>query len=111
VTPDGLLERLDAIENWERIVDAAYRRGWADGSRGQYERGRADAAADIKATWHQVVDRVRLTGRRLAPGGDIWLRSVLAHGGTEYGGQGRPRVPVDQAVIESAAETLKGRAA
>jgi hypothetical protein len=107
----ALLERLEDIELAQRREHAAYRQGYADGARGQYEEGYVAAIADVKHTWHQVVSAVQLTGRRLTPGGDIWLAAVARHGLTEYGGAGKPRVPLPPEVIAQACREQEGRAA
>ena len=111
MNPAELLERLDEIELNERLRQAAYKQGWADGARGQYEEGYVAAIGDVKRTWHEVVGAVQLTGRRRAPGGDVWLAAVARHGLTEYGGAGRPRVPVPPEVIAQACREQKGQAA
>jgi hypothetical protein len=67
--------------------------------------GYVRAIEDVKAAQHGLVDAVRLGGRRLAPRGAAWLAAVERCGGTEYGGQGRPRVPVPAELLAAARET------
>lgn len=80
----------------------AYREGYVEGSGEQWAAGYAAAIADVKRAQHQAVAAVDLAGKRMAPGGTAWLATVERNGGTEYGGAGQPRVPVDLAVIEAA---------
>lgn len=69
--------------------------------------GYARAVADFKRGWHEVTGAVHLAGIRRGPGGAAWLADVERHGGTEYGGQGRPRVPVAPGWIAAAREMAR----
>jgi hypothetical protein len=111
VSPAEAIELAEEIELHGQLRLAAYRTGFEAGRTSAYSAGRADAIADVKRTWHQVFGAVQLAGRRLAPGGDAWLDTVRRHGGTEYGGVGKPRVPVNNVVIETAINDMRGRAA
>ncbi len=64
--------------------------------------GYVQATEDIKGTEHGIVRAIRLAGRRHAPSGEAWLDAVGRRGGTEYGGEGLPRVPVPAGVIARA---------
>jgi hypothetical protein len=75
-----------------------------------WSQGYAAAIADVKAAEHGTVAAVRLAGLRSRPGGAAWLAEVERHGGTEYGGAGKPRRPVPPEVIEQARRDL-GRTA
>ncbi len=90
---------------------AAYREGWSAGARQQWDLGYVAAIESVKRMEQEVTAAVALAGRRLDPGGEAWLAAVARNGGTEYGGRGRPRVPVDLALIEMATNTVKGRSA
>ena len=74
----------------------------------QAERGRSwsegyvAAIEEIKRTEHDIVRAVKLADRRAVPGGAAWLVAVERNDGTEYGGQGRPRVQVPAEVIARA---------
>jgi hypothetical protein len=81
-----------------------------EGSGEQWSAGYAAAMADAKRTRHALVAAIPVAVARLNPGGAAWLAAVERNGGTEYGGAGQPRVPVDQAAIELARNMLKGRA-
>jgi hypothetical protein len=104
VTPGELLELSAERDRWERLREDAYREGYMCGAQDQWAEGYAAAIADVKRIRHQAV-------KRLAPGGEAWLEAVKRHGGTEYGGAGKPRVPVDPRALELARLTGKGRAA
>ena len=60
------------------------------------------AIEDMKCTEHDIVHAIRLVAHRAAPGGAAWLAAVERHGGTEYGGAGRSRIPVPAAIVERA---------
>ena len=79
---------------------AAWREGYATGAAEERAAGYAAAIADVKRDQHELAAAVRLGLARSAPGGAAWLWSVLRHGATEYGGQGRSRVPVPTTDIE-----------
>lgn len=83
----------------------AYREGFMDGGRDQWHEGYVAAVADLKRTQAELVtvlgQAAELAARRRVPGA-AWLAAVERHGGTEYGGAGKPRVPVDPARIELA---------
>lgn len=82
-------DQQDALR--QQVEAEAFRRGQAEAE----SRGYARAIADVKRAQHQIVDAVRLEGERNRPArGGIWEANVRAHGGTEYGGAGKPRVPV-----------------
>ncbi len=89
----------------------AYREGYMEGSAEQWSAGYAAAVADMKAVQRDLVAAVDRAGRRRAPGGAAWLASVQRHDGTEYGGAGKPRVPIPPAAIETARKMMTGRAA
>jgi hypothetical protein len=111
VTGQALAELLDRSAERDaslRARLAAWREGCARGAGQRFEEGYVTAIADVKRAQHELVDRVRLEVRRLAPGGAAWLASVERHGGTEFGGIGHPRVPVGPADIERARRMLKG---
>ena len=92
----------------------AYREGYMEGGRDQWSAGYTAAVADLKRTQAELVtvlgQAAELAARRRVPGA-AWLAAVERHGGTEYGGAGKPRVPVDPARIELGRQMLKGRAA
>jgi hypothetical protein len=80
----------------------AWREGYATGSAERFAEGYAAAIADVKRAHHEIVRGVRVGLARSAPAGAAWLAAVVRHNGTEYGGAGRPRVPVPPAVIARA---------
>lgn len=110
-SPSALLTLSDERDAALQLRHAAYREGYLDGGRDQWDAGYAAAIGDMKRTEHELVDSIRLTSRRFAPGGAAWLAAVAAHGLTEYGGAGRPRVPVAPEVIAQACREQRGRAA
>jgi hypothetical protein len=94
----ALLEVSDLLDGQLRMRLAAYRDGYQAGELAHaddYGAGYVAAIADAKRVQHKMV-------LLLAPAGAAWLDAVKRHGGTEYGGAGRPRVPVDPAAIELA---------
>ena len=105
-----LLDRSDERDTALKLRHAAYREGYVHGAQDQWAAGYVSAIADVKRLQHEHVEAVRLGVRRLAPGGEAWLASVERHNGTEYGGAGKPRVPVDPRDIEQARREAKGRA-
>jgi len=106
----GLLDRSGERDTWIRRLLASWREGYAAGARERFSEGYAAAVADIKRAEHELVDVIRLASRRARPGGGAWLAEVERHGGTEFGGIGKPRVPVPPEVIEQARRDL-GRTA
>jgi hypothetical protein len=91
-------ERDEQIELRKR----AFREGYMEGSGEQWSAGYAAAIADVKRFQH-------ITVTQLAPGGAAWLNSVKRNGATEYGGAGKPRVPVDLVTVELAEMMLRGK--
>lgn len=110
-SPAGLLELSAERDAHLQLRHAAYREGWMAGSQDEWSRGYAEGVGAVKAAQHELVNAVRLGVRRLVPSGDAWAAAVARHGGTEYGGAGRPRVPVSPAVVEVARGSRMGRAA
>lgn len=74
-----------------------------------WSEGYAAAVADVKREQHELVRGIQLEAGRVAPGGPAWLAAVDRHGGTEYGGTGRPRVAVRREAIERARRGQEGR--
>jgi hypothetical protein len=76
----------------------------------QAGRARADELAALR--WRPIAEQVHriadlpeyaeLLKRRAAPGGASYYAAVLRNGGTEFGGVGKPRVPVSAEVCEAA---------
>jgi hypothetical protein len=99
-----LLELIDERDMWLALRHDAYREGYMAGAQDQWAAGYVAAIADVKRTQHQTV-------KQLAPGGAAWLDTVKRNGGTEYGGAGKPRVPVDIVAIELAEMMMRGRVA
>ncbi len=99
-----LLELSDERDQWHARVLGAWREGYVRGAQDQWAEGYVAAIADVKRAQHQAV-------RLLTPGGEAWLDAVRRHGGTEYGGAGKPRVPVDPRALELARLTGKGKVA
>lgn len=98
-----LLDRSRERDVQLELRHRAYREGYMEGSGEQWSAGYAAAIAHVKRIQH-------ITVAQLAPGGAAWLDSVKRNGGTEYGGAGKPRVPVDLVTVELAEMMLKGRA-
>ena len=97
----------DLLDGQLRMRLQAFREGWRAAELAHaddYDRGYSDAIADVKRIQHATV-------KLLAPGGAAWLDSVKRHGGTDYGGAGKPRVPVDPVAIDLARRMLNGRVA
>jgi hypothetical protein len=101
---EALIALSDERDAWERLILAAWREGFLEGSRGQWDEGYTAAMTEMKRAQHDMVTGVRLACRRLVPAGEAWLNSVVRNGATEYGGEGRPRVPADLAAIKLAWE-------
>jgi len=97
-----LLDRSDERDRYETRIGRAFREGYVHGARDQWAAGYASAIADVKRIQHQTV-------KQLAPGGAAWLNTVKRNGGTEYGGAGKPRVPVDPGAVQVAEMMLGGR--
>lgn len=96
---EALIALSDERDAQLELRHHAYREGYRDGARDQFSAGYAAAIADVKRTWHEIAAAVGLACRRLTPGGDVWLDSVIRNRATEYGGAGKPRVPADPAAI------------
>ena len=97
-----LLDRSDERDTALKLRHAAYREGYVNGARDQWAAGYVAAVADVKRAQHMTV-------KQLAPGGAAWLDSVKRNSGTEYGGTGKPRVPVDPRAIQLAEMMRAGR--
>jgi hypothetical protein len=98
-----LLDRSDERDTALKLRHNAYREGYVHGAQDRWAEGYVAAVADVKRAQHMTV-------RQLAPGGAAWLATVERNGGTEYGGAGQPRVPVDPVAIELARQMLRGGA-
>ncbi len=98
---DPALESRYRMTLVKQAADAAHELGWSAGY--------AAAIGDVKRAEHEMRDAIRLAGRRMDPRGAVWLAAVTRHGGTEYGGENRPRVPVPGPLIERARQAREGR--
>jgi hypothetical protein len=106
-----LLQLSDERDAWHELWQRTWRDGYGEAAREQWAAGYAAAITDIKRAQRQMYDAIQRAGVRLAPGGAAWLAAVERNGGTEYGGAGKPRVPIPPEVIETARQAQKGRTA
>lgn len=86
--------------------------GRALAERAEAERWAA-VAADVRAMAGEPAAR-EMARRRAVPAGEAYFRDLIRHGGTEFAGVGRPRVPAPAGAYEAAlawARDRKGRAA
>jgi hypothetical protein len=101
-SPRSLLELSDERDRALQLRLAAYREGYLHGGQDQRAAGYAAAIGDVKREQHELARGVQLEAARSVPAGAAWLAAVARHGGTEYGGAARPRVPVDAEAIDRA---------
>jgi hypothetical protein len=109
MNPADVAALVDALDP---LAEIRYRRALAqEAALAQRERswseGYAAAIADVKAADHAIPAAIRRYGRprpdpASSPAGAAWLAAVDRHGGTEYGGAGKPRVPVPPEAIARA---------
>lgn len=83
----------------------AYRLGFETGVTVGEQRANAEILAEdeqITADRKMLQVRAELAALRSQPSGPAYYASVLRNGGTEFGGIGRPRVPIPAEVLDAA---------
>jgi dihydrodipicolinate synthase/N-acetylneuraminate lyase len=114
----GLVDDITAQAEREHAIED---RAWADGYRAGFDTGcdvgYARAHHEMDQVWRELAAYVRsmasvptaedIHRRRAEPGGPAYYAALLRHGGTEFGGVGKPRVPAPPGAYARALEWAK----
>lgn len=107
----------DLAERDRKTYTAGYRDGQRDAHRSGWDIGYAHAHHEMTERWAWMAKRVRAStndptyAERYAPGGPAYYAALVRHGGTEFAGVGKPRVPAPAGAYETALKRQGKRAA
>lgn len=112
-------ELVDDLAAQRRREEQAFRDGYGYGFAAGEQVGAQRAERELTARWAAAADHVHtvagrpahadLEARRAEPGGPAYFAALMRHGGTEFAGVGRPRVPASAGAYRRALEWAEQR--